>query len=310
MMLKVFIDGQAGTTGLKLKERLLNRQDIALLEIDSSLRKDPIAKQAIMDEADVVFLCLPDDGAREAVKMVSDNTIVIDASTAHRTTPGWAYGLPELSPKHRMDIANGKRISVPGCHACGFSAMVYPLVSKGYLTTDAKINCTSITGYSGGGKDLIQTYESSREPGDSLKSPRPYALNLTHKHLPEMMAVNGLVNPPHFYPIVGDMARGMVVTIHLWANQFTKPLNPKAVKDILSEHYRDAYYVRVMEPDTENGFFDPTKCNDTNYLDISVYGHDNQIIVAARLDNLGKGASGAALQSMNIACNVDERMGL
>jgi len=306
-MMKVFIDGQVGTTGLQLEERLKKRQDITLLEIDQSLRKDATTKQTLMDEADIVFLCLPDDSARESAKMAKDSTIVIDASTAHRTTSGWAYGLPELSTSHRKAIATGKRISVPGCHACGFNAMIYPLVAGGYLPKDAKVNCTSLTGYSGGGKSLIKTYETNRTRVDKLQSPRPYALGLTHKHLPEMVAVSGLENAPHFYPVVGDMSQGMLVTVHLWADQFTKPTN---VKEVLQEQYQNASFVRVIEPDTEGGFVDPTACNGTNMMELTVFGHDKQIIIAARLDNLGKGASGAAVQCMNIACGLDERMGL
>ena len=242
--------------------------------------------------------------------MAKESTIVIDASTAHRTTPGWAYGLPELSQNHRKAIATGKRIAVPGCHACGFNAMIYPLVTCGYLPKDVKINCTSLTGYSGGGKSLIETYETNRTNGDKLQAPRPYALGLTHKHLPEMVAVSGLENAPHFYPVVGDMAQGMLVTVHLWAEQFTKKINASNVKYILQEHYKDAHFVQVTEQDTEGGFVDPTTCNGTNMLEITTFGHDKQIIIAARLDNLGKGASGAAVQCMNIACGLDERMGL
>jgi len=306
-MMKVFIDGQVGTTGLQLEERLKKRQDITLLEIDSALRKNAAAKQSLIDEADIVFLCLPDDSARTSAKMANDSTIVIDASTAHRTTPGWAYGLPELSVNHRKAIATGKRIAVPGCHACGFNAMIYPLVANGYLPKDININCTSLTGYSGGGKSLIETYETNRTNGDKLQAPRPYALGLTHKHLPEMVAVSGLDNAPHFYPVVGDMSQGMLVTVHLWADQFAKPAN---VKEVLQMHYQDANFVRVTEPDTDNGFVDPTACNGTNIMELTVFGHDKQIIIAARLDNLGKGASGAAVQCMNIACGLDERMGL
>jgi len=308
--MKIFIDGQAGTTGLQLEGRLRNRPDIQLLEIDPSFRKNMNAKQALMDESDVVFLCLPDDSAIESVKMVKKSTVVIDASTAHRTASGWAYGLPELSSAHRAAIATGKRIAVPGCHACGFSAIVYPFVTGGYLPAGARINCTSLTGYSGGGKSLIQTYETGRKADDCLKSPRPYALGLTHKHLPEMIAVSGLTNPPHFYPVVGDMFQGMLVTVHLWAEQFTRAVNLKNIQEILREHYNDSHFIRVVEPDTDGGFVDPTACNNTNFLDLCVFGNDSQILIAARLDNLGKGASGAAVQCMNIACGLDERMGL
>ena len=321
--MKVFIDGQEGTTGLQLGERLKTREDIQLLEIPSSLRKDVKAKQALMTEADVVFLCLPDESARESAKLVDQSTIVIDASTAHRTNPDWAYGLPELSQKHRAAIANGKRIAVPGCHAGGFSAMVYPLVSLGILSKDVRINCTSLTGYSGGGKQLIQTYETKRTKQDKYHAPRAYALGLTHKHLPEMMAVNGLAYPPHFYPVVGDMYRGMLVTIHLWQEQFnhlakplvnllTEKMTPEKLQELYRKYYQEqeAYYVRILPPDTEAGFLDPTACNDTNFLDISVFGHEEQMVVTARLDNLGKGASGAAVQCMNIALGIDEKKGL
>ena len=312
--MKIFIDGQAGTTGLQLEERLRKRQDIILLQVDPALRKDRDAKQALMDKANVIFLCLPDDEARISAEMAPKDTLVIDASTAHRTVTGWAYGLPELSLKHRSAIAKAKRIAVPGCHACGFNTMIYPLVAEGLLPKDAKINCTSLTGYSGGGRVLIETYETNRLPGDPLHAPRPYALGLTHKHLPEMTAVSGLTHPPHFYPVVGDMAQGMLVTVHLWADQFTKAISPKIVWQHLSEHYSNTHFVQIQSIDManvcDNGFLDPTACNGTNRLELFVFGHEEQIILAARLDNLGKGASGAAVQCMNIACGLDERMGL
>ena len=310
--MKVFIDGQEGTTGLQLEGRLKSREDIQLLEIPSSLRKDVEAKQTLIKEADVVFLCLPDESAKESAKMADASTVVIDASTAHRTNPDWAYGLPELSIEHRRKIANGKRIAVPGCHACGFSAMMYPLMSLGILSTDVRINCTSLTGYSGGGKQLIKTYETERTLQDKYHAPRAYALGLTHKHLPEMMAVNGLIYPPHFYPVVGDIYQGMLVTIHLWQEQFDKKLTPGKLQELYQKYYQEqeAYYVRVLPPDTEAGFLNPMACNGTNYLDISVFGHEEQMVVTARLDNLGKGASGAAVQCMNIALGFDEKKGL
>jgi len=311
-MIKIFIDGQAGTTGLQLEGRLRNRSDVELLEIPAELRKDTAAKQEIMKKSDVVFLCLPDDGARESAMLADANTLVIDASTAHRTKEGWAYGLPELSARHRAAIVTGKRIAVPGCQACGFNAMIYPLVSSGVISQEIKINCTSLTGYSGGGKGMIQTYEHDRTATDKLKSPRPYALGLTHKHLPEMMAICGLKSAPHFYPVVGDMLQGMFVTVHLWADQFSKKVEPKDVHEILSEHYEkeNSHFVRVIEADTDEGFVDPTAVNGTNFLDIMVFGHKDQVLVGARLDNLGKGASGAAVQCMNISCGLDERTGL
>jgi len=183
-------------------------------------------------------------------------------------------------------------------------------MSSGLLPSDTHINCTSLTGYSGGGRSLIETYETNRLPGDPLHSPRPYALGLAHKHLPEMKAVSGLDYPPHFYPVVGDMAQGMLVTIHLWANQFTKAVSPKAVWEHLAEHYQTANFINVLDVSTDDGFLDPTACNGTNNMELFVFGHEEQILIAARLDNLGKGASGAAVQCMNIACGLDERTGL
>lgn len=310
--MKVFIDGQEGTTGLQLERRLRPRSDIQLLEIPTSLRKDVKAKQALIKKANVVFLCLPDERARESAKLADESTIVIDASTAHRIAPDWAYGLPELSLGHRAAIATGKRIAVPGCHAGGFCVMVYPLVSLGILPKDARINCTSLTGYSGGGKQLIQAHETERTKQDKYHAPRPYALELTHKHLPEMRAVNGLAYSPHFYPVVGDMYQGMLVTIHLWQEQFIKKITPEELQELYQKYYQEqeAYYVRVLAPDTEAGFLDPMACNGTNFLDISVFGHESQMVVTARLDNLGKGASGAAVQCMNIALGFDEKKGL
>ena len=306
--MKIFIDGQDGTTGLQLEERLRKRGDIEILEIDPALAWDESAKKILMDRADVIFLCLPDDVARRSAEIAPKDAIVIDASTAHRTAPGWVYGFPELSPKHRAAIAKAKRIAAPGCHACGFISMIYPLVSGGLLPKDALINCTSITGYSGGGLSLIEIYETNRTPGDPLHAPRPYALGLAHKHLPEMKAAAGLVNPPHFYPIVGDMPQGMLVSVHLWPGQFNNAVTPEKVREVLTTHYKDANFIEVMEP--QDGFIDPTACNGTNRLELFVFGHEEQILIAARLDNLGKGASGAAVQCMNIACGLDERIGL
>lgn len=331
--MKVFIDGRWGTTGLQLEERLRRRSDVEILDIDQDLRKNQKAKAAVMDKANVIFLCLPDEEARASVKIAPKDALIIDASTAHRTDPDWAYGFPELSQKHRELVGTGKRISVPGCHACGFNALVYPLVAGGLIPADAQINCTSLTGYSGGGRSLIETYEKDRNKEDSNKAdsikedplcaPRPYALGLKHKHLPEMKAVSGLNQPPHFYPVVGDMAQGMLVTVHLWANQFCKTVSPKIIYEYLADHYQNAHFVRVKQPDPsektgqdnnynldyclDNGFLDPTACNGTNQMELFVFGHNEQILLVARLDNLGKGASGAAVQCMNIACSLDER---
>ena len=313
--MKVFIDGSAGTTGLQLEERLLKRSDVELLKIDRADAKNENIKIDVMKQVDAIFLCLPDDAARRSAEIAPTDTVVIDASTAHRTAAGWTYGLPELSERHRSEIAGAKRIAAPGCHACGFISLVYPLMSAGLLPQDAQINCTSVTGYSGGGKSLISTYETERTPEDNLHAPMPYALGLTHKHLPEMTAVTGLRHPPHFYPIVGDMAQGMLVSVHLWQSQFTKKTSPEAVHELISAHYTGSFFIRVQDLEgvspyaPPQNFLDPTACNGTNFMDIFVFGHENQLIVSARFDNLGKGASGAAMQCMNIAAGLDERTG-
>jgi len=309
-MLNIFIDGQAGTTGLKLEERLKTRHDVNILIIDPVLRKDPATRHTLMMQADVIFLCLPDDEARKAIEMAPSDALVIDASTAHRTASGWVYGLPELSYAHRDKLACAKRIAVPGCHAAGFISMVYPLLSAGIISWDIRLNCNSLTGYSGGGRSLIESYENNRTSGDSLHAPRPYALGLTHKHLPEMQGICGLKYPPHFVPVVGDIAQGMLVSVPLWADDFIKPMGIADVWQVLNEHYQNSQFIRVMpldlEANTDGGFMDMTTCNDSNYMDLFVFGHDRQILLAARLDNLGKGASGAAVQCMNIACGLDE----
>ena len=312
--MKVFIDGQYGTTGLKLETRLRQRSDVTLLEVPFDVRENFDAKLPFIKDADVVFLCLPDDAARQSVAAASADTIIIDASTAHRTAAGWVYGLPELSDAHRAAIAASKRIAVNGCHACGFISAVYPLVSGGYLPKNARLSCTSLTGYSGGGLALIDAHEKGRTPDDKYHSPRPYALGLAHKHLPEMAKMTGLDAPPIFYPVVGDMFQGMLVSVPLWLEHFSKKMTAQDVHEVLAAHYKNSRFIKVMPFDldaaTDGGFMDVTACNNTNRLEIFVFGHDEQIIVASRLDNLGKGASGAAIQCMNIACGLDEGTGL
>lgn len=314
-MKKVFIDGKAGTTGLQLENLLSARTDVILLTLPEERRKDACARREMINTADVVFLCLPDDAAREAVSWAEHpDTVVIDASTAHRTSPGWAYGLPELSRRHRAAVAEGKRIAVPGCHASGFAALVYPLVQSGLLPPDTPLTCTSLTGYSGGGKAMIGQYETGRYPGDPLCAPRPYALGLTHKHLPEMTAVCGLAHPPHFYPVVGDIARGMLVSVPLWGCQLKKSGGAPAVWEALAAHYEGCTFVKVMQPGApdalDGGALDPTALNGTNRLELFVFGHEAQALAVARLDNLGKGASGAAVQCMNLALGWPEETGL
>ena len=304
--MNIFIDGQAGTTGLQLESRLRQRNDINILEIEQDLRKDPSARKALMDKSDVVFLCLPDDEARKSAEMASFDTIVIDASTAHRTANGWAYGFPELSSAHREKVKTAKRIANPGCHATGFIGLVYPLIKAGIISKSAQLHCTSLTGYSGGGKAMIADYETTRTPGDKLQAPRPYALGLSHKHLPEMKTLCGLDHAPHFMPVVGDMAQGMLVNVPLWATNKTQ------IWETLKAHYANSNFIKVMpqEYELDNGFLDPTACNNTNKMEIFVFGSDTQVMLTARLDNLGKGASGAAVQSMNIVLGLDENIGL
>ena len=313
-MLNIFIDGQAGTTGLKLEERLKPRKDVNLLTIDPALRKDPTAKRNIMQNAHVIFLCLPDDEARKSVAMAPNDALVIDASTAHRVSPGWVYGLPELSTAHRSALAGAKRIAVPGCHAAGFISMIYPLLSAGVISRDAKLSCSSLTGYSGGGRGLIDIYENNRSPGDALQAPRPYALGLCHKHLPEMQGICGLSYPPHFVPVVGDIAQGMLVTVPIWTADLLKPAGVEDIWKVWDAHYSGSRFIKVMPLDmaanTEGGFMNITTCNNSNRLELFVFGHETQILLGARLDNLGKGASGAAVQCMNIACDLDEGLGL
>jgi len=312
--MNIFIDGQYGTTGLQLEQRLRNRRDVNLISIDPDLRKNEEERGKVIRQADVVFLCLPDDAARQAAVMASPETLVIDASTAHRTHPDWAYGLPEISAAHRARLASIKRIAVPGCHACGFISMIYPLIANKILDSSAQLHCTSLTGYSGGGLALINTHETDRIRGDKLQAPRPYAMGLTHKHLPEMKAITGLAAPPVFMPVVGDIAQGMLVTVPLWLSQCTKPVTRLQIHQTLTAYYEGSAFIRVMplewEDYADSGFIDPTACNGTNRMDIFVFGHDEQIILSARLDNLGKGASGAAVQCMNIACGLDEKLGL
>ncbi len=313
MKYAVYVDGQEGTTGLRINEYLAQRADIEVLRIDADKRKDPAERARLLNAADVAFLCLPDAASREAAGMVTNpKTCLIDASTAHRTAPGWAFGLPELSKGQRALIRESKRIANPGCHASAFILAVRPLVDAGLLSADALVTATSITGYSGGGKSMIAEYEAGGNP--KLTAPRPYALGLVHKHLPEMMAHTGLKTAPVFMPIVSNFYKGLAVTVPLHLSQLRGGATPQQVRDALAAHYEGERFVHVKplrDPDTlAGGFFDVQGCNDTNNVDLFVFGSDQQILVMARLDNLGKGASGAAVQSMNVHLGVDESLGL
>ena len=318
-MKKVFIDGQVGTTGLEIFQRLEKRDDIEIVEIESELRKDSARKSEIINSVDLTILCLPDFAAKETAELLTNpSSRIIDASTAHRTNPSWSYGFPELHTNYRSEIAKAQKVANPGCHATGFISAVYPLVEAGLLPRDYPLAATSITGYSGGGKKLIEKYEGINSgDDDALKqkfASRPYALGLTHKHLPEVTHICGLDFNPQFYPIVGDFERGMLVSIPLFTHLLTKRVSPQDVVDILSSHYRDQKFVKVMPFDLdasiEEGFLSAVNCNNTNMLELFVFGHETQITVVARLDNLGKGASGAAVQNMNIMLGLDESIGL
>ncbi len=315
MKYKVFVDGQEGTTGLKINERLSKRTDIVMLNIAPEKRKDPGERRKFLNEADIAFLCLPDEASRESVSLVNNSkTRIIDASTAHRTDPGWTYGLPELSRQQREKIKSSTRVSVPGCHATGFNLALYPLIKEGIVSDEYPITCQSITGYSGGGKKLIDRYETPGSNNKHLSCPRFYALKLNHKHLPEMQKVSGLQYPPVFTPIVGDFYQGMAVAIPLLKRLLKKNMAAEEVRELMAAYYAAERFVRVMpfESDSylDNGFFDATGCNDTNKVEIFVFGHSEQILVISRLDNLGKGASGAAVQNMNIMLGVEEGAGL
>lgn len=314
MTFKVFVDGQEGTTGLRIHEYLAARTDIEVLKIDADKRKDPAERSRLLNAADVAFLCLPDVASREAAFMVNNsNTCLIDASTAHRTAPGWAFGLPELARGQRGAIQASKRISNPGCHSSAFILAVRPLVDAGLLPKDAAISATSITGYSGGGKSMIAEYEQQPLPAH-LQAPRPYGLALKHKHLPEMAAHTGLTMTPVFQPIVSTFYKGLAVSVPLHLSQLKPGTTPEAVHAALAAHYEGERFINVKPlrdaATLEHGFFDVQACNDTNRVDLFVFASDTQVLLMSRLDNLGKGASGAAVQSMNVHLGVEESLGL
>jgi len=306
---KIYIDGREGTTGLQIYERLGNRDDIELLLIDDALRKDVNERKKFINMADVVFLCLPDAAAIEAVSLIeNDNVKVIDASTAHRTNPNWAYGFPELSKSQRDVIKNSKRIANPGCHATGFISTVYPLISLGILPKDYPLTCFSLTGYSGGGKKMIAQYESDDKSSD-LYSPKIYGLSLKHKHLPEMTAVTGLETAPVFCPIVDDYYKGMATSITLHNDKLCKKMSSSDIREALAEYYAGEEFISVA-PFTDSGMLESNYNIGTNNLEITVCGSGSQTLITARFDNLGKGASGAAVQNMNILLGVPENTGL
>ncbi len=312
MSTKVFVDGQEGTTGLKIFEYLLARSDIDILRIDEAKRKDVDERRRLINASDVTFLCLPDVASREPAPLAENPTTpLIDASTAFRTSADWAYGLPELNRAQRERIRGAKRIAVPGCHASAFVLAMRPLVDAGVVAPGFAAHSYSITGYSGGGKKMIADYEAG---GAKLASPRPYALGLAHKHLPEMAAHTGLTSAPIFTPIVGPFYKGLAVTTYFTPGQLAKRVTPQDVQRVLAEHYAGEAFVRVAPYDAaenlDDGFFDVQANNDTNRVDLFVFGTAERFVTVARLDNLGKGASGAAIQCMNLNVGAAEGTGL
>lgn len=308
-MTKVFINGHEGTTGLRIVERLSGRDDITLLSIPEDLRKDPAAVAERINASDITFLCLPDKAAVEAVALCTNPAVkIIDTSTAHRTNPAWAYGFPELSAAHREKLVSAKRVAVPGCHASGFIAAVYPLVAAGVVAPDYPFAATSITGFSGGGKKMIAAYGAEDRP-ESYASPRQYGLTQAHKHLPEMKAVCGLSSAPDFMPIVADFYAGMVVSVPLRAEILQKKLSVAELTELYQKHYAGSALVHVGTPD-DDGFLCANALAGKDCMEIVVSGCDERPVVHTRFDNLGKGASGAAVQCMNLLMGVAETKGL
>lgn len=305
-MAKIFIDGSAGTTGLRIHDRLSERKDIELITLPDELRKDNDAKREAFKKADAVFLCLPDAAAKEAVTLISgDNTAVIDTSTAHRTAAGWTYGFPEIGGL-RDKIRNSNRIANPGCHASGFISLVAPLTENGLISKDEKLTAFSITGYSGGGKNMIAQYEDP-ELDPLLTAPRMYGISQTHKHLPEMKKICSLENAPVFCPIVSNYYAGMEVTVQLFASQIKGDIND--IAKLYKEYYNEGL-VRFNDENEEGGFMSACLLEDRDDMEITVTGNSERILLVSRFDNLGKGASGAAIQNMNLLLGLDEKTGL
>ncbi len=314
MAVKIYIDGQEGTTGLKILERFEGRNDIEIIKISEEKRKDPAERARLINMSDYTFLCLPDEASREAVSFVdNDHVRIIDASTAHRTNPDWAYGFPELSPEHREKIRTSNRVAVPGCYASGFNSIVYPLVNNGIIPDDFPVFAYATSGYSGAGKKAIAVYEGEDKPYE-YGSPRQYALSQQHKHLPEMQKIPGLKHTPMFNPIICDYFSGMVVSIPIQTRMLEKPVTAQEVHAMFAKHYEGSKMVEVMplmSMEEQKGFFLASNTlSGINKMQIFVFGNDEQILLCSRLDNLGKGASGAAVQCLNVMMGIDETTGL
>jgi len=338
-MKKIFIDGQAGTTGLKIREMLKNHKEVKIVEIEDKFRKDIDKKRELFNSVDLVVLCLPDEAAKEAVKEIPQSTKVIDTSSAHRTADDWTYGFAELKGKmgatpdnveelaainnsindtQREKIRTATRVTNPGCHATGAIAALRPLISEGVVGSDYPLHITSLTGYSGAGRQSIEVY-NNRDKSDISWAVRPYALSLKHKHLPEITTLAGLKFQPIFYPVLGDVEQGMLVSMGFENRLLKRNLNAQGIHDILKKYYAGEKFVRVLPFNDNsiladglvpNAYLTATNNNGTNYLDIMVFGNDTQTLVISRLDNLGKGASGAAVQNLNIMLGFDESIGL
>ena len=305
-MISVFIDGSAGTTGLRIRERLASRKDLTLMILPEDLRKDPSARKDALNTADISFLCLPDAAAEEAVSFVtSAEAVVIDTSTAHRTADGWTYGFPELAGQ-REKIVSAKRIANPGCHATGFISLVAPLVASGLLRPDVRLSCFSLTGYSGGGKKMIADYESP-DVSPLFSAPRQYGLSQTHKHLPEMAKVCGLDHAPVFCPVVAPYYAGMEVTVPLTPAETSA--SPEEIREVYRSYYRGGL-IRFADAPDESGFLSACAFAGRDDLEVAVFGGPERMLLVSRFDNLGKGASGAAIQNMNLALGLDETEGL
>ncbi|NBJ92651.1 N-acetyl-gamma-glutamyl-phosphate reductase [Parablautia muri] len=313
MATKIFIDGSEGTTGLRIHERFSGRDDIELLPIDPEKRKDIEERKRLMNQSDITFLCLPDAAAKEAVGLVANDKVkIIDTSTAHRTQEGWAYGFPEISGAHRKNIMEGKRIAVPGCHATGFISLVYPIVREKILPADYPISAFSLTGYSGGGKKMIGEYED-KERTVEYDAPREYALSQKHKHLKEMKKVTGLLREPLFSPIVADYYSGMVVSVPLYGDFLKEGTTPEKLHGFLADFYEGQKFIKVMpfgSEDALKGMMAGNGCSGWDGLKIFVTGNEERMLLTAQFDNLGKGASGAAIQCLNIMLGCEEDKGL
>lgn len=310
---KIFIDGSEGTTGLRIHERFAEREDVELLPISSELRKDKEERKRLINSSDITFLCLPDAAAEESVSLVeNDHVRIIDTSTAHRTMEGWAYGFPELSKEHREAITAGNRIAVPGCYATGFISLVYPMVAGGLISADYPVSAFGISGYSGGGRKMIAAYEAE-EREDALLAPREYALSQAHKHLKEMKKIPGLKREPLFSPIVADYYSGMVVSVPVYTELMNKGRTPQEVWKYLADFYADSRFVRVMpfgEEEASANMLAGNAMSGRDSLRIYVTGNEDRVLLSSQFDNLGKGASGAAIQCLNIALGCEESKGL